>query len=325
MASTNSLDDHRAGAPVHAPRRGHRTGWVWVAAIAVAVLAGVIGGVLVATTGDQPGPTATTTPSADTSVTSPGTAGTATTAPGGTLFGVPVYWVGESMRSFRLYREFRDVPDVGGPVASAVAAMTRLQPLDPDYLTPWRPAQRVAVTRSGQTIVVDLSADAFAGTQVGSELAAQAVQQLVYTATAAAAQAGQEAAAVTILVDGAAADVWGVLRVGEPIRRALMAGTLAHVWVTDPMQGSTVNSGQVRFTGYGTSFEANFPWTIRSADGRTVASGFTMGGSMGRFGEFAFTANLDPGDYTVEVSTDDPSGGQEGFGPATDDKEFTVQ
>ena len=51
------------------------------------------------------------------------------------LAGIPVYWIADSRRSFSLYREFREVPDTGGPIASAVSAMTRLKPLDPDYMT----------------------------------------------------------------------------------------------------------------------------------------------------------------------------------------------
>ena len=35
----------------------------------------------------------------------------------GELSGLPVYWVGQSTTRFWLYREFRDVPDVGGEVA----------------------------------------------------------------------------------------------------------------------------------------------------------------------------------------------------------------
>ena len=56
------------------------------------------------------------------------------------------------------------------------------------------------VTRQGDALTVDLSADAISGTGVGSEVAERAVQQLVYTATAAAQVAGTPARTVTILV-----------------------------------------------------------------------------------------------------------------------------
>lgn len=257
---------------------------------------------------------------------SPTVTGPSPSAPtASTLKGLPVYWVGESRNSFALYREFRDVPDVGGPITSAVAAMTRQQPLDPDYTTPWRPASRVTATQSGQAITVDLSRDALSNTQVGSEVASRAVQQLVYTATAAAAQTGTPATTVTVTVDGAASDAWGAVRLGEPTRRAPLADVQAHAWVTSPQQGAVVPAGTVTFKGFGTSFEATFGWKVLSSANAVVAQGSAMGGTGdGGFGAFTFSANLAAGSYTVVLSTDDPSGGAEGPGPATDDKAFTV-
>jgi hypothetical protein len=242
-----------------------------------------------------------------------------------TLKGQPIYWVAESRSSFRLYREFRDVPEVGGEVASAVAAMTRMAPLDPDDTTPWRPASRVTASQQGDALTVDLSRDALAGTNVGSELAATAVQQLVYTATAAAAQAGTPATTVRITVDGAAADAWGAVRLGEPTRRAALIDVQAQAWVTSPQEGATVPAGTVTFQGFGTSFEATFGWKVLSGS-TVVKRGSAMGGTGdGGFGAFTFSAELEAGSYTVVLSTDDPSGGAEGHGPATDDKRFTVQ
>ena len=242
-----------------------------------------------------------------------------------TLPNIPVYYIAESQRSFRLYREFRTVPDAGGAVASAVRAMTRLAPLDPDYMTPWRPASRMTVSQRGTTITVDLSADAFSNHDVGSEVAATAIQQLVYTATAAAYQNGTPATTVTITEDGRPADVWGVVRIGTPTRRAPLLDVQAQAWVTSPRNGDVRKAGVVTFTGYGTSFEATFSWVVRTRGGAVVARGTAMGGTgTGGFGSLSFTARLAPGTYTVTLSTDDPSGG-EGAGPATDDKTFTVR
>ena len=267
------------------------------------------------------GPSSSTTPGGATSTTPHGS----TSLPARTLPSIPVYYIAESQRSFRLYREFRTVPDAGGAVASAVRAMTRLAPLDPDYMTPWRPASRMTVSQRGTTITVDLSADAFSNHNVGSEVAATAIQQLVYTATAAAYQNGTPATTVTITKDGGPADVWGVLRIGTPTRRAPLQDVQAQAWVTSPQYGEVRKAGQVRFTGYGTSFEATFGWVVRTRAGAVVARGTAMGGTgTGGFGQLSFTTRLRPGTYTVTLSTDDPSGG-EGAGPATDDKTFTVR
>ncbi|KGN40801.1 hypothetical protein N801_12195 [Knoellia aerolata DSM 18566] len=260
-------------------------------------------------------PSASPTPSAPTS-----------TSPATSLRSIPVYYVAESRSSFALYREFRTVPDVGGPVVSAVSAMTRLAPLDRDYTSPWRPARRVTATQRGAAITVDLSADAFSNGDVGSELAETALQQLVHTATAAAAQSGTPATTVTITRDGRAADVWGAVRIGSPMRRAPMADIQAHAWVTSPQEGEVRRAGTVTFAGFGTSFEATFGWVVRTSSGAEVARGSAMGGTgTGGFGSLSFTARLTPGTYTVTLSTDDPSGGAEGAGPATDDKTFTVR
>ncbi|HEY5182600.1 MAG TPA: Gmad2 immunoglobulin-like domain-containing protein [Dermatophilaceae bacterium] len=249
----------------------------------------------------------------------------AATSPSTMLAGIPVYWIADSRRSFSLYREFREVPDTGGPIASAVSAMTRLKPLDPDYMTPWRPASRVTVSQKSDAITVDLSSDAFSNTQVGSELADRAVQQLIYTATAAALKAGTPASTVKITVDGAAVDVWGVIRLGEAMQRAPVSAVQAHTWVTSPQEGEDLPAGTVTFKGFGTAFEANFVWEVRSDSGALVAKGFTMGGTGdGKFGEFTFTAKLTAGTYSVKVSGSDGSGGAEGPGPAVDDKTFTV-
>ena len=94
-----------------------------------------------------------------------------------------MYWIGETGGAPRLFREFRTVPDRGGPIASALYAMTQVQPLDTDYTTRGSPASRITTTRSGSSLTVDLSADAVSATDVGSEVAQRAVQQLVYTAT----------------------------------------------------------------------------------------------------------------------------------------------
>lgn len=289
------------------------------------LLLGLLLAATLAACDDSPSSETLGAPTTAPTTTSPTASPADSPAAASTLTGVPVYWVGDTGRTLGLYREFRDVRDTGGRVASAVAAMTRLKPLDPDYLTPWRPASRVTATQSGSALTVDLSRDALANTQVGSELAALAVQQLVYTATAAAQQAGTPATTVRILVDGAASDAWGAVRLGEPTRRSPMADVQAHAWVTSPRQGQSLPPGTVRFEGFGTSFEATFGWKVLSSTGTVVKQGSAMGGTgSGGFGTFRFSATLPAGTYTVRVATDDPSGGAEGNGPDVDTKRFTV-
>lgn len=238
---------------------------------------------------------------------------------GGEVSGIPVYYIGDSGGSFRLYREWRTVPDEGDPVASALAAMMAVPPLDPDYMSPWVAPDEMEVEREGSNITVDLSADAFSG-NAGSELSATAIQQLVYTATAASTLDGPAATTVTILVDGRAADAWGHVRVGEPTERAPQGEVLSHVWILSPQEGDVVDAGDVRISGYGASFEAHFNWTIEGPAG--TIEGFTLSDNGAGFAEFRFAEELEPGEYTVTVES---SSGLEEFIPFVDSKTFTVR
>ncbi len=124
---------------------------------------------------------------------------------------------------------------------------------------------------------------------------------------------------------GSAGDAWGAVRLGSPVARAAQVEVLSHAWVISPAQGATVPAGRVTFGGYGTSFEANFLWTVSDSAGRVVSRGSATGGTgTGGFGEVSFAATLTPGAYTVELRTDDPSDG-EGRGPMRDTKSFTVR
>jgi hypothetical protein len=274
------------------------------------------------TTSPTSGPTATVTPTSDATPTD----GQEPTLPpdddaaGGEISGVPVYYVGDSGGSFRLFREWRTVPDLGDPVESAVMAMMATAPVDPDYSTPWVAPDELEVEREGSTVTVDVSADAFSG-NVGSELSALALQQLVYTATAASTLDGPAATTVTILMDGTAADAWGHVRVGEPMTRAPQAEVLSHVWILSPAEGQVVDAGEVTISGYGASFEANFLWRVEGTGGSY--EGYTLSDEGMGFGELEFSVDLEPGTYTVTV--ENTSGKGEGFVPHTDSKTFTVR
>lgn len=312
-------------APGGPHRRRSGPGWVpWVAGLAAAAVVGVIAGAVVIGAGDDPAvPVATpsvteptTSPSSPTpsptssptTPTDPPPTPSGTAPPLGSLDQVPVYWVGASRSGLWLYREFRTVPDAGGPVISAVRAMMTLTPQDPDYTTPWRQPSRLEVTQDGDAITVDVSADAFANTQVGSELAARAVQQLVWTATAAAQSPGP----VTVLVDGAPADAWGAVHLGEPMTRDVDAR--AFLWLDTPAEGAQVPAGVVEFTGQADVFEGNVVWEVTDEAGNPVADGFTTA-AMGMFVPYSFTATLEPGTYTVSVYSPDVSDGESPEGP----------
>jgi hypothetical protein len=102
----------------------------------------------------------------------------------------PVYWIGRSNSNVFLYREFRDVPDDENPITRALRAMMSETPLDPDFFTPWQSPKNLATSISGTNVItVDVSADAF-NSNLDADMAQRAIQQLVYTATAAGASSG---------------------------------------------------------------------------------------------------------------------------------------
>lgn len=236
----------------------------------------------------------------------------------GEVSGVPVYYVVESPDGPRLVREFRTVPDEGDLVTSAVLAMLSVEPNDPDYLSAWAPSDDVTVTRDGDTITVDVPASVFSD-GVGAAYEAAAYQQLVYTATAAAAMAGEPATTVVLLEDGGSGDGWGHVGTGEPMTRAPQIDVLNHTWILSPAEGERVAAGEVTIRGYGASFEGNF---VVHVDGPGVdVMEPTTGDGMG-FGEWEYRLDLEPGEYTVYVEN---SSGMDDFVPHTDSKTFVVE
>lgn len=307
-----------------------RPGWVaWVVGIAAAVVIGTVAGVLVLgdeepdpiATDPTPSVSATTTAPPASPTTTPPPSSTTTTPPAEDLENVPVYWIGDTTTQGWLYREFQTVPDTGGAVASAVAAVMSGAPLDPDYRTLWSPPERLEVTQDGDAITVDVSPDAFDNTQVGSPYAVLAVQQVVWTATAAAGSPGP----VTITVDGEAYDAWGAVSLGEPMTRE--AAVQAQIWIDSPNEGAQLEPGVVTVTGVSTAFEATVSWELTTGDGEVVETGFTMGGANGTFDTYELsTPELAAGTYTISLWEEDVSGGESPEGPRMfeQDRTFTV-
>jgi hypothetical protein len=305
--------------------QGRRGAVVWLAAAAAVLVVGGVVGVLALGGDDDPPPaagttTTTTTPSPTPSTTTSAEPST-TAPPAGDLSGVAVYWVGDTVTRSWLYREFQTVPDRGDPLTSAVHAVMAGAPLDPDYRSAWSPPSRLEVTQDGDAITVDVSADALADTQVGSEGAALAVQQVVWTATAAAQSPGP----VTILVDGQPADAWGAVSLGEPMTRD--ADAQAQIWIDSPNEGQQVAPGVVTVGGVSTAFEATVNWELTTDDAEVVADGFAMGGANGDFAPYEIaTPELTAGTYTIAVWAPDESDGESPEGPRMHEqtRTFTV-
>ena len=233
---------------------------------------------------------------------------------------VPVYWLGADDGSGRLFREYLTAPEdsAGDPIADAVRLMTSAQPLDPDYHSSWQAASTVSSSVSTKNVItLDISSDAFPP-RLDEEQGRLALQQLVYTATAAASDAGLiaggEASSVVVLVDGAADHrAFGSIDLGGAWTRDTT--TLAPLWIIDPQEGVQVDAGSLTVHGIGPASEDELAWRIdRSVDGS--AEGGTelfRDGSVditpedGAPGAYSFPVTLPPGRYeiTVSVSSDD--------------------
>ena len=236
----------------------------------------------------------------------------------------PVYWIGRSGGNIFLYREFRDVPEQENPVTRALRAMMSDKPLDPDFFTPWQNPGKLATSISGKDVItVDVSADAF-NSNLDADMAARAIQQLIYTATAAAASSGLidtgQQIRVRILVDGHTDYVaFGHVQLGALMTRA--AGLVAPVWIIDPQEDAEVPGGSIKITGRSTSPGSKLHWQIlQAADGGSktpfLTGETTAAAEQGQAGAFTLALTLPPGDYELRV-------GQAGSGGEPDRNEDT--
>lgn len=221
----------------------------------------------------------------------------------------PVYWLGTGTQSDYLFREFRDKQDTAtsDPVAEAAVLMTSETPLDENYRTLWSPVETVGTSVSPDgMITVDMPSSAF-HVRLSRGDAHLALQQLVYTVTAAAVTAGildtHEPKQVRILVDGDSGyRAFGAVDLSEPISRD--ATLAAPVWLIDP-QTAVRAASPVTVFGRVLPTVTTARWEVL-ADGRTVESGTVPTASASPAAtagtEFRVAVKLEPGDYTVRVT-----------------------
>lgn len=310
--------------------RSHGRGWMpWaVAAAAAAVVAGAGLGFVLGDRGPQrssvaqPATPLPSTHQTPTTVTSP----TPQESPASATSAVPVYWVGQQGSRLALFREFLSAPvagtDVGARTSAAVERALAGGAGDPDYTSPWPAGTKATTTVSSSSIGVELTLPATYAV-VPPATARLAVQQLVWTATAAA----QENVPVRIsLADGS--DTLFGLSLAKPFTRG--TGTddpRALVWILAPTQGQTVAAGALTARGEGVNaFENTVEWTL-TRDGATVGHGSVMTSATdtGQRGTWSVPLDLSaPGSYVLTVAEPDPSGGESTIRWA-DSKAFTVR
>jgi hypothetical protein len=287
----------------------YRRSWVGGVAAAGLATAATVVGVAVLT---QPGGPADGGPAGE------GTSPTVESRPPAPQVSVPVYYLGDSTRGPRLYREFHQVRTTDGAPEAAVAEMLRGRPDDPDYWrTPWRTDVR-SVDRVDGVITVDLTAapKLYPMMDPSRQLARVTVQQLVYTVQA----AEHSADPVRLTVDGRPLDSVLGVDTSQPIERADPLSVQAMVSITAPSQGAEVSS-PVPVVGIANVFEANVSWQVLQ-DGVVVKEGFTTAKSGMQFSTFETQIALPAGSYSLRFFSSSPEDGRAMY---VDTKDITVR
>lgn len=243
---------------------------------------------------------------------------------------IPVYWIGRSKDEVYLYREFRDISGDANPVTTALRIMMSDKPLDHDFFTPWQQPGSLATSISGKNVItVDVSRDAF-NSNLDAVMAQRAVQQLVYTATAAASSSGLinsgQQIQVVILVDGHTDYMaFGQVKLGQPMARD--ASLVAPLWIIDPQEDVTLPPGTIKFNGRSTDSSKTIAWQVLQENGKGEKTSLLNGqakatGEPGQYGLFTIGATLKASKYELRVSQLDGAG--KIIESSTDTRLFTV-
>ena len=263
--------------------------------------------------------------------------------------GLPVYYNGRTWQLDQLFREFHPITDGGsGSISQRVQAAITLamseRPSDPDYQTLWPAGAAAKTTVEADLITIVLNRVAADGITLAEPLLnegkvieqkdvdAAALQQLIWTATAAAAPSGTTGPVrVRISTEGATPNRFGSINLAQPFRRGSQPGDnkdpRALVWIDSLGQDATVPIGRLTVHGQSTGATPPLHWTLELG-GKTVGtgeitptapSGAELG--VGLRGEWTTTLDLpESGRYRLSVTLgiDDGGGG-------TDTKDFVVQ
>lgn len=363
-----AIDAERTGGPAGrgrsgpGPWSGRRPGWAATAGlVAVAACVALVAGLVIGsrlpgddrvpvggpgptgtapapgpspTGGPTPGPTGSASGSSSGTSTASPTGGTAGGGAGGAL---PVYYPAPVGAGFGLYREYHEAPAGASTVAERVqAAVTQAMSRaadDPDYRLLWDEGAGVEVGLEGDLITVRLNQAAAGGTTVADPGAdVIAVQQLIWTATAAAVVPGSPGPyRVLIRADGPTPTRFGGVDLTRPFERGAQPGAAdprAPLWIDSLGEGAVLAPGTRRVTGQGIGGPFDLRWTL-TRDGAevgsgtvrpTTASGAALG--VGLRGVWSLDLQLDrPGDYRLEMAEDVPADA----GGGSDSKSFVVR
>jgi len=308
-----------------------RRSWIFgaggaaLATAAVLTAVAMIGNPLDNTADNGPVGTPTSNVTTPSTVDDPSESPSETSVPSGGA--EPVYFLGETPRGLRLYREFHS--NTSGEDATLFAVSEALSRADdPDYFTRWPTGTDVtAVEATPDLITIDLTGDLHdRPSGMTQEEAEMALQQLIYTAQAA---YGEGRVPVQFLHDGSHTDQLLGEPASEGLSEAPQIDVLALVNLSDPSEGQQV-SGTLHVTGVACTFEANVPWQLLQGTKVVDSNAFMAEQGCDGVKLYPFAGDVDlsglaPGEYTLRIQEDDPSGGAEGFGPMSDTRTIVIE
>lgn len=240
----------------------------------------------------------------------------------------PVYFLGDTARGPGLYRELQTARTLD-PLTMALRQSVQGQADDPDYRSAWPTDYWVAHASEirGKRIEIGLIGPRVASLPAGMtrQEARLAIQQVVYTAQA---SAEDGSLPVAFSTRGGQGRVLGV-RVGSAMSAASPLETLSLASLDSPAEGQVVDSGVLTVAGAANGYEGTVVLELRDAAGRAVLSKPVVAGTV-EDRLFPFHAELDvsevpAGTYTLAASTEDPTGGTEGFGADTDTRTVVIE
>jgi methionine-rich copper-binding protein CopC len=206
---------------------------------------------------------------------------------------LPVYYAGTVGGKSVLYREFHDASpatsaELPGRVAEAVRIVLTDRPFDPDYTTSWPAGVGVGgVTFAGGVAAIDLTGPA-------ATVAPIAIQQLVWTATAVAADRG-------VQLDGVRLWLGGTQLGGGVLTRAPALDTLAPAWLISPQEGDTVSTRfDVHVSGAVPGGRVGLR-VLNPAGTVVYETTITLSAQAPNRGEAHSSVDLPPGTYTLEL------------------------
>lgn len=238
---------------------------------------------------------------------------------------VPLYFVGDTGRGPRLFREFQVDTGLAG-VAEALELLSK-GPEDPDNRTLW-PAGSFAGGEVRGDVIDVVIADAALHDRPASmskREAALAIQQVIYTVQAV---VGERFAVQFRLGDNPVNEVLGQFT-AEALSNDPPLDVLSLMSVTSPSEDAVV-SGSFVAEGVNNGYEATMNWRIEDAGGDSVLEGYAT--AEGWMGTRLFpwqtdpidVSALPPGRYTFVAVNPDPSDG-EGLPPDTDTRSIIVE